>query len=240
MPADKLRVNLITPNLAPDGVGYLLAALETEPLLTPSHASLDERKRVPYSPDSARQLAATRPVVLWRTTKPRYDGMLMTKRRANDGLKLNIEPAPNGDELATLFEAVSRVVSRVPLEFGLVHAYFTSGPDVPDYNRGAHIKGQELDAGGLTNLHARTWFGPYVTQLIGKELLLSLPNSLELASGVIQLDLAREPWAADFTTLSARQSEIRTSFESTGVLAKRGEKSSPRWVSPGWHALKQN
>ena len=163
MPADKIHVNLLTPNLESESVNSLFTCLEAEPLLAPAHASRDERKRVPYAHQSAVELAAQGPLVLWRVSKPCFDGMLMTKRRANDSLELNINPAPAGTELAALFGAFSHVAARMPLEFGLLHLYFVGRPEGPLYNRGTHVSGQDLDKAGLSNVHARTWFGPYLS-----------------------------------------------------------------------------
>lgn len=241
---EQLHIGLLAPKLTPAAVRPLLTAMAAEPLLAPTHGSPDERKRIPYESESIVGAAERGPVELWRTQEPRYAGSLITNRDARNMLKLSFE-SPADNLLPAIFEGATRLANQIRPEFGFVHALWQRGPASEAYNFGYRLQARDLDKCGLGNVYARTWFGPYLVERIGKPLLLSLPQAYEMLWGGIQTDLVLEPWLADFDVLSAAQAQVMKQLRSTGLV---GDFTGPpvrwkpgaRWVSPGWQPNRQH
>jgi hypothetical protein len=236
---DKVYVSLLAPNLKRDVVVAILDSLEADPLLSPTHASGDERKRIPYARPTAGEGIAAGFLTLWRTKAPAYSGWLSAKSSVTDALVLEFDPAPELATLAGVFESVSRLAEVARPELGLVHLYFQKNVDAA-YNRGAaSINGPHLGRVGPVNLHARTWLGPYLVKMLTKDLLLTLPFSRGTPWGGVQVDLAPEPWCSDLETLRTCQEAAMNRLNATGMVGvAEGPpvlwKPGPRWVPPDW------
>ncbi len=242
---DKLFVKLIAPNLPIETVPRILDGLEANPVLDATHASGDERKRVPYVRATAEEAARNGFVSLWRTKAPKYGGWLSTKSSTTDGLTLEFNPAPSPPALAAVFDGAARLADVMRPEFGFVHLCYVRDPDAVAYNRGfASMTGRVLDRVGIANVHARNWFGPYLVKLLGRDFLLAFPYAREKSWGGIQVDLVAEPWSSDFETLRVGQEEVMKRLNATGtVCATEGPpvlwKPGPNWISPGWSPAKR-
>lgn len=220
-----------------------LQALEQEPLVAPTHASRDERKRAPYDrtqilePTAGRKAGA---VSLWRARVPKYArGTLSAGSGSHNKVTVDYDAGLIDKSVAPLYEAWTRLAEKFRPEFGFVHSVFqTESPNKEAYSYGIRLTIKELRDNGFCLLHPRTWFGPDLVSVIGKERLLDLPHTRTTSWGGVQLDLVEEPWAADFETMYERQRDVMRIFSAWGLM---GDYSSvvravpgPRWTPRLW------
>lgn len=219
----------------------VLTALDSKPLFAPTHANVDERKRLPYERTAAvEKIAKTseRKLILWRTSAPKYAGWLNCEPVPVTSLKLNYSE-PRQSVVPELFEQATHLAHELAVEYGFVHLHWERGPESMQYDRGRRMSVRDLTKFGLSGAHARTWFGPYLVSRIGKAVLLQLPFTSETPWGGIQLDLVPQPWLSDLETLSARSAEVKAKLGETGLLgvfegAPVTWRPGPNWTSPGW------
>jgi hypothetical protein len=240
---DALDFRLCAPGLTAERINRIVDALEAEALLVPTHASPDERMRVPYDGPAIRSALSRERVEIWRTTRPRYTGSISTNSHAKDGVHFVLEE-PDPASLESLFGAATRLAAQVRPEWGFVHMRWRLGEKSEAYNAGTLKTGRDLDRFGIPGVYARTWFGPYLTQLISKEFLLARPYASETTWGGVQLDLVSKPWSATFEQLSAQQAEVLQRLQARGVVGTfKGPsvrwKAGPGWRSPGWDPLRK-
>ncbi|MEO7034428.1 MAG: hypothetical protein ABI548_11045 [Polyangiaceae bacterium] len=240
---ETLNIKLLAPCRTSDPLVLrsVLGALDAEPLCEPTHANIDERMRLPYDRASAtdfiRQMGG-RTLILWRANTPKYTGWLNCQPVPVNDLKLDYVE-PRQALLPELFNGATRVASLLQVEYGFVHMHWDRQAESLDYDSGIRMSVRDLNKYGLSGIHARTWFGPYLVELLGKAFLLSLPLATETSWGGVQLDLEPKPWLADFETLKARHAELMARLCKTGLVgtfqgAPVTWKAGPRWVAPGW------
>ena len=220
-----------------------LEAVESEPLITPTHASKDERKRAPYDRSALVEAAGGRKVggaFLWRAKMPKYThGSLSTSNISHNKITVDYDAGLNDESVPLLFEAWARLAENLRPEFGFVHGVpDIESPSAAAYNYGLRLKIKDLRDNGFRLIHPRTWFGPDLVSVIGKERLLDLPHTRTTSWGGVQLDLVEEPWAADFETMYERQRDVMRIFSAWGLM---GDYSSvvravpgPRWTPRLW------
>lgn len=215
----------------------VLGALEQLPALTPTQASVDERKRLPYDKaTSIDKVVSTLALALqlWRGQAPEYSGALSTRRASHNLFRADYAGPLDAARTREVFEAATELADVLTPAFGFVHVRSSSDQESKHYNRGVGITRKDLWRYGLAQVHARTWFGPDLVALIGDAPLLALPESKRTVWGGIQLDLAPEPWCADITTLQRRQSEIRAALEPLQVFHDPAAGPSRRRAPAGW------
>jgi hypothetical protein len=159
-------------------------------------------------------------------------------------LTLSYESAMSASHLPAIFEGATRLANTLRPEFGFVHLFWLQEPARESYNFGYRLQARDLDSVGIGNVHARTWFGPYLIELIGRPLLLGLPSAVEMVWGGIEVDLVAKPWLADADTLWEAQNNLMKQLRARGVVGTfKGPpmrwKPGPRWVSPGWERRKR-
>jgi hypothetical protein len=240
---EELNIGLFTPRRTSDPLvlGTVLGALDAKPLLTPSHANVDERKRVPYDRALAVETirrTSERKLIIWRTNAPKYGGWLNCEPIPVNGLKLNYSE-PGATLLPALFDETTRLAGELEVEYGFVHMHWQRGAESLPYDRGIRMSVRDTSKYGLSGVHARTWFGPHLVGRLGRAFLLSMPLATETPWGGVQLDLAPQPWQADFETLNARRAEVMAQLSGTGLVgvfngAPVTWQPGPNWVSPGW------
>jgi hypothetical protein len=241
---DGLNVLLMFPGCTHDAAELerVLIALESEPLLAPTHASQDERKRVPYD-RAALVAAATRfgGFELWRTKAPKYEGRLTNLDQSHNKFHADLAPPLSASDVSNLFEATTRLAETLKPEFGFVHMLWKKREGSEDYNYGMRASVNELARLGLNSVHARTWFGPDVVKAVGEEHFLALLGTAvqRTSWGGVQLDLVEQPWTADYETLYRRQREVLDALRPLGVLGDyKGppivRKPAPKWPGLPW------
>ena len=238
---DELNVKLIFPGCTRDSAELerVLMILESEPLFVPTHASPDERKRVPYDRAGAVDAMAKRfgGLQLWRTTAPKYGGSLSAMDQSHNALAFDFAAPFRANQLPDLFDAATRIADALKPEFGFVHMFWRKQEDSEEYNYGAHISIRELATLGLNRAYARTWFGPDVARAVGEAELLALPETRRTPWGGIQLDLVAQPWTADLEALVRRQREVLDALRPLGVLGDYKGPPSLRKPAPKWPGL---
>jgi hypothetical protein len=222
-------------------VEQLLDRIEEEPLLVPTHASMNERKRKPY--DRASLLDDSfgpngYPPYFWRTKAPKYAHAGVGREYTGYNL-VSFEFDGTADKhRAELFEAASRLAARIGTEFAFVHLPAPQDwPHWREYNNASGFPAVELWRKGIPNLFARTWFGPSLLEHVGRNVLASIPGGTPTSWGGIQIDLAPEPWTADFDTLFASQQRAREPLGKAGFLIETSGvvwKRAPNWTAPPW------
>jgi len=243
--ADKLITLLIAPmnTSVPEELGHVLSALEGEPLVAPTHASADERKRVPYQRTTATEQAkshALGSLNLWRTKVPKYaEGYLTGSKQSHNTLGVDYGASLKEHQISGLFDAWTRLADVLHPEFGFVHPLWKLGtPESNQYSWGVRLKVGEFRDTGIYTVHPRTWFGPDLVKIIGRDRLLGLPHTTETEWGGVQLDLVDSPWSANFETLYLRQREVRQALGEWGVLGDYSNviklKPGANWVPPHW------
>jgi len=235
---DKLKIYQVFPTTAPqpDELARVLAALEGEPVAFPTHASTDERKRIPYDRDALlRSFASARSGYhLWRAKVPKYnEAFVSAKATTHNLVKVDYDSAPRDSQLPELFAAWTRVASVLKPEFGFVHSLWALGKPSEEYNRGPGITAQKLRDFGFRSVHARTWFGPDLVAVIGVERLLRIEHTTRTSWGGVQLDLVPNPWAATFEQLEGRTREVKQIFASWGLLGDYSDLNNTR-PGPNW------
>jgi hypothetical protein len=106
-----------------------------------------------------------------------------------------------------------------------------------DYNAASVLCDKELRQFGPGSLCARTWFGPHLVKLIGRERLAGAVHSLiDLPAGVVQADLLPEPWAHDISDLAparVRGMAVLAEAEVFGDYSvRRHTKAGRLWACP--------
>jgi len=233
---DELVISLNIPrNLAaPTELAKVLQLLESEPLATPTHASLDERKRLPYNRDEATAAGAGRALSLWRSRKPKYtDGVLTAANVTHNALGISYQKGLSTVDQSEIFATWTRLVDALKPEFGLIHPVFVGVPEAKHYNPGYQVGFKAIRDNGFDSFHARNWFGPDLVGVIGRQRLLSLPRTSPLSWGGVQLDLLEDPWEAEVGPLLARQTELKEIFKSWGLLGDHSVVGRPR-PGPNW------
>lgn len=228
----------------PDELEAVLDAMEAEPLLSPTHANVDERRRTPYDRKAFIEAVTSsrggEAMCIWRAKAPKYsDAFIVAFDQPINFIDVDYTSGLRPSHLPQLFEAWARVADALAPEFGFVHMNWRKGtPESQAYNRGGRISSKPLRKLGLQNVHARTWFGPTLLPIIGKDRLLSLPHTRATPWGGVQLDLGESPWLDDFPTMCARQAEVRAVFDGWGLLSKyvgaSEDAPAPNWRAPEW------
>lgn len=219
------------------GLDRVLGALERHPALTPTHASVDERKRLPYDKAASIEKVVSDAVLalqLWRGKAPRYTGGLSTRDESHNLFRADYPDPSDAARAREVFHAATELADTLAPAFGFVHSKWRLGEASQRYNEGVGITRMDLWRYGLAQVHARTWFGPDLVTLIGEAHLLALPESTRTAWGGVQLDLAPEPWTADFSTLQRRQSEVRAALAPLHLFYDTELSSARRVPAAGW------
>ncbi|MFZ5893120.1 MAG: hypothetical protein ACOY0T_18825 [Myxococcota bacterium] len=242
--ADEINTSLFFPGNAstPASVGRVLDILEGEPILKPTHASNDARKRAPYDRAAATASVTGKTVaglVLWRTSAPKYSEGYVSANAKNFNWALFDFASPREQHAREILEVWTRAAQQLAPEFGFVHYAWKLGtPESTEYNRGAKTPIKKIRDHGFRSFGARNWFGPDLVSLIGKDRLLKLPLTVPTSWGGVQLDLLDEPWNASFEALYQRQQEVIRIFASWGLMGDYKNISQtlpgPNWTPRLW------
>lgn len=235
---DRMVITMITHTRfgQPDGQSALLDAFEQHPATAPTHWGPDERARNSYS--RAEVMAYVRDNLsdflspgLRRRKAPSYDAYFSTKHAALNSMTASFAANLTDKNVRQIFTLGDVLAQRLTPAYGFVHSIWKRGEESQNYSAAGVLDAQEFQASGPQAPCLRTWFGPHIVNLIGKERLISCDVPVyETDWGGVQLDLVGDPWEADFKTARARQQMVLAHVQSSGVF---GDYSVPFEAKPG-------
>lgn len=222
-------------------LGQLLDVLENVEKLAPTNWGPDERARNIY--DREEMIAEVSSmdefsvVGLRRAKPPRYSGYFWAGDAGLKMLKLEFGSGVRQSDLPLIFKLGDGLADVLEPEYGFVHLIWRKEDPEGTYSAASVITGDKFQACGPKPPVARTWFGPHLVKLIGHDLLESVGGPTEtLPWGAIRLDLAAEPWEANFKTLSEKRLEITERLSKSGVFGDYTDwhdcKPGPQWTAP--------
>jgi hypothetical protein len=141
---------------------------------------------------------------------------------------IHVDPRTPPSEWPALFALGDRLADDYQPDIGLVHihAALDGAPDDERTRRqqqldlGAHLSPAAYRAWGPGGLGVRTYLGPRLVALLGRDRVLATPiPKTELAWGGIRLDLAESPWAAPLEALHAGFTHAMEHLRSAEVFA---------------------
>ncbi len=217
----------------------LLAAFE--PDFTPTHAGTDEHAREAYQ--RARFVAAIVAVRgtlggvfqecgIARKKAPKYTGFFWS-RSADEPSYFTLElDKLSSSQLAPALALADRLAAALELDYGTAHLTFPEATDY--YNAGGLTAPKDLQKLGPMPLGARTWLGPHLVELIGKDQLEQSGGLLhETSWGALRVDLLDDLPNQSMAALQAKQLEVMARLQPTGVFAlfdpEELTKKGPRW-----------
>ena len=222
------------------GVTHILDALEKHPKTVPTHWGTDERARQAYKREeiitNISNLTNDLNVPgLHRRKVPRYEAYFTAKQHEINNLKIEYRSSIDEPILPVLFTLGAELAARLEPVFGFVHSIWDLGEQSQEYSSAGITNVRDFQEYGPQAPCTRTWFGPHLVNLIGREVLLSCDApTTETAWGGIQLDLIDKPWEADFATLQQRQQQILQQLLPSGVFGDYSQpfeyRPGPRWV----------
>ena len=239
---DKIRLTLFTPLplCQKAGVTALLDGLSELKRFAPTHWGENERCRNAfvrrsmiaavskyppdhYIPGIARRMAIS------------YAGYFDADAGPAQGVRLDFSAIESEAEMMAVFELGRSLAAHLRPHFGFVHPVWLSKGQV--YNVAGRLNANEFRAFGPRSLCARTWFGPHLLTLLGRERLAGAVHSLEdLPGGGVQADLLERPWEHGIVKLERarkRGMAVLADAEVFGDLSKSGHyKAGRRWVCP--------
>jgi hypothetical protein len=247
---DQLRANLAfaVVTRAPEPLRSLLKRIGGDPKLRPDYWGTDERKREPWV-DDIWSVASSRPaykryLFLWRTKAPRYSGGFSFTLDPVNELELNFDNNSVRSAAEHVFATFDQLVNDYGVAYGFIHPIFLlSTPESEAYNRNSVFGTWDIEKKGLASALARNYFGPWLVDQIGRDVLLAQPHAHVLPCGGIRVDLADRPWEASFEVLAAAQQKFLAALRQAGLLAEGPSgyqlaAPAPSWKNPEWHRKK--
>jgi hypothetical protein len=219
-------------------VSALLDALGSD--FTPTHWGENERCRLAFDREKMIATIGAYPPDHYipgvaRRRPFAYAGWFVTDAGTMQKVYLEFGPPPDPAALQTVFDLGERLARHLTPLFGTVHPVWLGKGQ--DYNAASVLCDKELRQFGPGSLCARTWFGPHLIDLIGRERLAGAVHSLvELPGGCVQADLLSDPWAHDIGTLEPARVRGMAALAEAEVFGDysvfRKYKAGVRWVCP--------
>lgn len=217
-PAEVLKFIMIgdQPFYDRDTLVAVVQGMGKHSLLVPSSWGLDERATHPY--DEARiALAATgksSPNILQLKRKERIQHSTFIRLSKRPGLTMEADH-PKPEDWSELFALGDTLAQVYHPEIAWVHGFSNTQPPVTNEMERAQflldsaVSGArpKYDDQGPRGLGMRTYFGPHLVDLLGRERLIGSPGVVcELDWGGIRIDLVEQPW-------DVSQSELLQSWQ---------------------------
>lgn len=226
------------------GLSGLLNVLESEPNYVPTHWGPDERARSPYDRSEMISVISNyksnfHTPGLHRRKAPRYEAYFSAKKIGLNYFKLEFASNLKQDILENVFLLGDAIAQQLKPEFGFVHTIWCLDKASQRYSASGTLRLRDFEKFGPKSVYARTWFGSYLSQLIGHESLQKSGAFCEdTAWGGARLDLVHNPWECNSETLDKRQLEVMESLRTTGIF---GDYSVPIKPKPGlkWIPISQ-
>ena len=239
---DKIRLAMFTPMPLCHGAGAtaLLDGLTADARFAPTHWGENERCRQQYV--RADMIAAvgeyppghSMPGIARRKAIP-YAGYFDADASAAQGIHLDFPAVTREAELAAVFELGRALAAHLRPLFGYVHPVWLGKGQ--EYNVAGRLDANEFRAFGPRSLCARTWFGPHLVGLLGRERLAASVSMIEdTPGGGVQIDLLPEVWTRDITTLEPARVRGMAALADAEVFGdftvSRRYKAGRRWDCP--------
>jgi hypothetical protein len=238
---DSIELQFFTRQIMTQGrtVQKFIDLLEANPIFTPTQYGEDGPKKLKYTRDAFLETFPQRDL-LFRHTAPIYDMMLPSRRGRVDGFFFHFEPAQQAhvNEFYELATALAEIME--PL-FGTVQSDWNreDSPEILAYRRPGGLTKPQFATGGPAGFASRTWFGPELVGLIGKERLIGLGQPLKwMDYGGVAVDVVEDVTHADLMTLMSAQ---RTLTDALADLEIFGDYTKFYNAKPGaaWATLRK-
>jgi hypothetical protein len=205
----------------------LLNAFENLNDLVPTHWALEDSEdpKTKFSPyDHDVLLAEVGSLyddedlpVLHRRENPKYQAYLLADDERLNRISIEFSSSVRAVDLPQIFTLGTNLATNLDAELAFVHPIWNGSGR--EYSAPSVIKVPELQSYGLYSVYVRTWFGPYLANLIGRERLYDCGGyAQDTKWGGIQLDLVENPWQADVEVLSNTQTKVKQNLDSSGVF----------------------
>jgi hypothetical protein len=248
---DKLLIVMLTklPLGKEEALASLLRAFEQRDAFIPTNWGKDEKARLAYDHDEFVRAAPsfsehTYAGIARVKKKPSYRGYFRTGKSNLNVLHVDYSVGSLREkDPAEIYSWGDLLAETLQIEFGIVHQIGDYDAITDFYGASGNIDTSYLQGFGLKAVCARTWFGPYLSNLIGNDLFRECNVPTEKTSwGGTRLDLIESPWQADDKTLLDRQSQVLSVLKKAGIFGdfsgglqsrfKRGD----RWAPIPWQA----
>ena len=202
------------PLYQPDVLESLLDTFEANRLFAPKDWGLDERAHEPYSHTRVAKVAEGKPsddlIFLRRPRQLKQTTILRLDERPGAATELSLKTPPS--DWHHLFSLGDALAAAYQPDIAWVHIYsdapppFTTEAQELKYLMDAGVTGFSVGYrdNGPGGLGLRTYIGPRLIELFGRELLLATPAVVaELPWGGACIDLVDQPWQADLAALAS-------------------------------------
>ncbi|MEZ4230485.1 MAG: hypothetical protein R3B89_15025 [Polyangiaceae bacterium] len=240
--ADQLFARLFTMSRVyePKLLDRWLGRLEADPILAPTHAQIGVRRN-PYDPVDVRtSVQQYKPIELSRTKAPRYRIHCKQDAWTLSKLFLDLDGPLREAHFEAWWSALNDIASLFQLDYGFVHVDWRTRDtkETPEFSEGLGMDISDLRGCGPGNIFARTWYSPFLVNLIGSDQLPKLGH-VKTDSGVTIVDLVEgPPWKATFEDLEAARAKACLTLSSIGLrvdFSKYPRLKPSAWrMDPSW------
>jgi hypothetical protein len=212
----------------------LLETIASEQQTAPTHGSLDERKRKPFSLITLATEAATSmgDPILWRLTPPKYWGVIDATSMPIARISFEYEDIDHA-HVASVCNSIARLIDKLKPEYAALDFTWTELTEEHAASaRGFSAKALQYCRFGPPGVFFWTWFGPRLVDLFGEALLLEQGATL-IAWGGASLPLVEQPWTATFEELRKRQITVDKALRAKGIFgdySKPAPQKGPQWI----------
>jgi hypothetical protein len=203
----------------------LLGAIASEPETVPTHGSLDERRRLPFSAEALATEAGTNPgaSLLWRLRPPKYWGSVDASKLPIARVLLHYEDIGQAS-VGPVCGGIARLVDKLEPAYALLHFKWTDATAEQAISmRGFSTKALCYCKFGPPGVFVWTWFGPALVERFGMPSLLA-QGAISTPWGGASLPLIEQPWRATFEALRERQVAVDEVLRARGIF---GDYSQP-------------
>jgi hypothetical protein len=190
----------------------VLQALQANPLFSAETWGLDERSNKPYEESKILLVAngKSSPFVLQLRRKKKIQHTTTIRLSNRPGVIVNVPPNTPSQDWFNIFELGDSLASAYQPDIAWIHLFADLELPFSDEHQktqfimdsGVVGSGSNYDDDGPGGLGIRTYIGPRLIEIFGRDLLLNTPASVtEMNWGGVRIDLVEEPWSASQVAL---------------------------------------
>lgn len=187
---------------------------------------------------------------LFRTKSPQYIAALDCTSYTVNELSLRMDKPPSTKTHHSIDRTFGTLLRRRPFVFAYLSPVWNVVPGYPGMRREDLL---ELNVGAWTNLWSlrtfgpnglgvTTWFGAFMIERLGRNLLLDLGAVEEPGTSALRLAVHPEPWSASPPELLAGMRRLLPRLTATDMFSSKATapslKGDPdrgsRWTVPDW------
>ncbi|MCB9586011.1 MAG: hypothetical protein H6718_11475 [Polyangiaceae bacterium] len=242
--ADKLFARLFTMSRVyePTLLDGWLGRLEADPTIAPTHAQIGIR-RTPYDPVDVRtRVQQYKPVELTRTKAPKYTIHCKQDAWTLSKLYLDLDGPLREPHFEAWWSALNDIASLFQVDYGFIHVDWRTRDtkETPEFSQGLGMDISDLRGYGPGTIFARTWYSPFLVDLIGPQAISRLGHVSKTDTGVTIVDLVEgPPWKATFEDLDAARAKACRVLAEVGLrgdFSKYPRPKPPAWqLDPSWN-----